>query len=85
MGEGKHFGEMNLFDDLCKYRLETVKTVKATSCFVIDSQRFRELAAVAPDLYSQFRELCQLRAAYMGVGNPLFERMQARFKVSAAS
>jgi CRP-like cAMP-binding protein len=66
-GSGNFLGECSLFWDICKYRSESVKATMATTCFTLDRSTLLELGETVPEFVAKLRELCLLRAQYLGV------------------
>ena len=69
-GSGNFLGECSLFWDICKYRSESVKATMATTCFTLDRSTLLELGETVPEFVAQLRDLCLLRAQYLGVYPP---------------
>lgn len=71
--QGASFGELALFQEICKYRYETATASNAVCVYVLTVDSLKELQTCHPAFCLKLKEMCELKAATIGVSNDVME------------
>jgi hypothetical protein len=66
-GAEPYFGELSLFEEVCPFRTEEAKALKATETLCLKFKKLAEIREFCPEFYDRLYDFCALSGARFGI------------------